>query len=367
MPNTSQNARLDKLLTASEASVERAESNTDLLKVIQEFASYNGPLEFDRTHAWWLFGASLLLIASAVALHWVGKIYSVAQFFHRLEINPYSFGMSAGLLGIVIAVWSLKWMTSKSDRLPSLSKTIARRSSCFHNELTFLKEDSTTTLKKLDEEFGDYRRGDYSRELVESIQGAFTGTLRKLPYTYRQLHFVNQREMLTTVTDEKGNTKTETRVIHDHYDRYSLVIDFPWVSGISIRSDFQTENDYSQPMDTASPDFNKAFRLTGRNEMLCAKFIKPSTVLHLLKLFDLLDSPNLEFSDSGKLCLSFESSDLFAYGAQYSLSSPNYFHAEIAAGIELPRLMSALQWSHELSELHDDNFSSLPPTNRQEK
>lgn len=367
MPNLSQNTRLNKLLAVSEASVARAKSNTDLLKVIHEFASYRGPLEFDHTRAWWFFGTGLLLLASAVILYWIGNISSVALFFYRLEIDPDSFGIGTGFLGIVIAVWSLTWMKSKSDRLPSLSKRIARLSSYFHNGLTFLREDSATTLKELDTEFGDYRRGDYSRKLVESIQGVFTGTLRNLPYTYRQLHYVNQREVHTTVTDEKGNTKTETRVVHDHYDRYSLVIDFPWVTGISVRSDYQSKNDYSHPMDTTSPDFNKAFRLTGRSEMLCAKFIKPSTVLHLLKLFDILHRPNLEFSDSGELCLSFESSDLFAYGAQYSLASPKNFYAEISAGIELPRLMSALQWSHALSELHDDNFSSLTPTNRKEK
>lgn len=367
MANTSQNARLNELLGMCEASIDRAKSNTDLLKVIHQFVSYDGPLEFDRTRAWWFFGTGLFLLASAVALYWLGSIYSVALFFYRLEIDPDSFGMGTGFFGIVIAVWSLAWMKTTSDRLPSLSKRIARLSSYFHNGLTFLSEDSATTLKKLDTEFGDYRRGDYSRELVESVRGVFTGTMRNLPYTYRQLHYVNKREVNTTVTDEKGNTKTETRVVYDHYDRYSLVIDFPWVTGISVRSDYQSENDYSHPMDTASPDFNKAFRLTGRSEMLCAKFIKPSTVLHLLKLFDILDRPNLEFAESGKLCLSFMSSDLFAFGTEYSLATPKRFYSEISAGVDLPRLMSALQWSHALSELHDDNFTSSLPTNRQEK
>ncbi|MFJ2537409.1 hypothetical protein [Pseudomonas sp. NPDC087614] len=367
MTNSSQNARLNKLLAVSEASIDKTESNTDLLKVIHEFASYDGPLEFDRTRAWWFFVTGLLLLASAVALYWIGNISSVALFFYRLEIDPDSFGMGTGFLGIVIAAGSLTWMKSKSNRLPSLSKRIARLSSYFHNGLTFLKEDSATTLKKLDTEFGDYRRGNYSRELVESIQGVFPGTQRNLPYHYRQLHYVNRRTVHTTVTDKDGKTKTETRVVYDHYDRYSLVIDFPWVSGISVRSDDQSENDYPCPMDTASPDFNKAFRLTGRSEILCAKFIKPSTVLHLLKLFDILHRPNLEFADSGKLCLSFASKDLLAFGTEYSLASPNEFYAEISAGIELPRLMSALQWSHALSELHDDNFASYPLTSRQEK
>jgi hypothetical protein len=240
-------------------------------------------------------------------------------------------------------------------------------SSFFHNGLICLEEDSDRTLNRLDAQFGDYSRGNYSRSLVESIQGVFTGTLRKIPYTYRQLHYVNRRKVHTTVTDKDGNQRTETRVVYDHYDRYSLVVDFPWVTGISVRSDDQSENDYAWPMDTASLDFNKAFRLTGQSEMLCAKFIKPSTVLHLLKLFDILHRPNLEFSDNGKLCLSFANNDLFTFSTEYSLTSPNEFYAEIDAGIELPRLMSVLQWSHELSELHDDNFSSLPPVNRQEK
>lgn len=98
MPNASQNARLTELLTVSEASIDRAESNADLLNVIHEFALYNGPLEFDRTRAWWFFGTGLLLLASALALYWIGNIHSVALFFYRLEIDPDSFGMGTGFL-----------------------------------------------------------------------------------------------------------------------------------------------------------------------------------------------------------------------------------------------------------------------------
>ncbi|SMQ24197.1 hypothetical protein SAMN04488483_1481 [Pseudomonas helmanticensis] len=367
MPNTSQNARLNRLLVDSEASLATAESNADLLKTIQAFVSYNGPLKFNYTRAWWFFGTGLLLIAGTVALCWFANTYTVAVFFYQLEIDPVMFGMAIGFLGLVIVVGSLIRMKSQSNRLPSLSNKIARLSSYFHNGLTGLEEDKRVTLNKLDAQFGDYKRGNYSREVVTSIRGVFTGTLRKLPYTYHQLHYVNRRTVHTTVTDKDGKTKTVTRVVYDHYDRYSLVIDFPWVAGISVRSDDHKQNDYPSPMDTASPDFNKAFCLTGSSEIICAKFIKPSTVLHLLKVFNVLQVPNLEFADSGKLCLSFASSDLLTYGTQYSLSSPNEFYAEVDAGVELPRLMSALQWSHALSELHDDNFSASPQKNLQEK
>jgi hypothetical protein len=369
MANTSQNARFNELLAVNEARIDSAESKADLLKVIHEFASYDGPLEFDRTRAWWFFGTGVFLIAGTVAFYGYIKSQTIAAFFSRLDIDPILFGMIPGLLGLGFAIGSMSWMSSKADRLPSLSSRIAELSSYFHNGLIFLEEDSDRTLDKLDAQFGDYSRGNYSRELVESIQGVFTGTLRKIPYKYRQMHYVNKRTVQVSVTDKDGKTRTETRVVYDHYDRYSLVIDFPWVSGISVRSDDQSENDYAWPMDTASLDFNKAFCLTGQSEILCAKFIKPSTVLHLLKLFDILDRPNLEFSDNGKLCLSFASNDLLAFSTEFALASPNEFYAEIDAGVDLPRLMSTLQWSHALSELHDDNFSftATPPKKRKEK
>lgn len=369
MPNTSQNAKLSKLLAVSEASIDSAQSQADLLNVIHEFVSYNGSLKFNFKRAWWLFGTGLSVIAGAFALCWFANTYTVAVIFYQLQIDPIMLGIAVGLVGIAIAIGSLVWMKSKADRLPSLSSKIARLSSYFHNGLMFLEEDSDRTLNKLDAQFGDYSRGNYSRELVESIQGVFIGTLREIPYNYRRLHYVNRRTVHTTVTDKDGKTRTETRVVYDHYDRYSLVIDFPWVSGISVRSDEHSANDYPCPMDTASSDFNKAFCLTGASEISCAKFIKPSTVLHLLKLFNILHRPNLEFSDNGKLCLSFASNDLFAFGTEYSLASPNEFYAEIDAGVELPRLMSALQWSHELSELHDDNFAftATSPKKRTEK
>ncbi|MCU7248041.1 hypothetical protein [Pseudomonas koreensis] len=369
MPNTSQNARLNELLAESEASIDSAESTADLLKVIHEFASYDGPLKFNCTRAWCFFGTGLLLIAGTVVLFGYINSYPVVSFFHSLQIEPGLFGAITVALGIGFAVESMNWMKSKAERLPSLSSKIARLSSYFHNGVFFLEEDSKWALNKLDAQFGDYRRGNYSRELVESIEGVFTGTLRELPYHYRQLHYVNKRKVQVTVTDKDGKTRTETRVVYDHYDRYSLTLDFPWVTGISVRSDDQSENDYSWPMDTASPDFNKSFCLTGQSEILCAKFIKPSTVLHLLKLFEILDRPNLEFSDNGLLCLSFASNDLLAFGTEYSLASPNDFYAEISAGVELPRLMSVLQWSHALTELHDDNFTftASPPNKCKEK
>ncbi|MFJ7312099.1 hypothetical protein ACIQVE_04900 [Pseudomonas sp. NPDC098747] len=367
MSNSSQNARLNKLLAESEASLDTAESNADLLKAIHEFVSYDGPLKFNCTRAWWFFGIGVFLIAGAVAFFGYMNSYTVLSFFYRLQVEPALFGTVTGLLGIGFIGGSLAWMSSKADRLPALSSRIARLSSYFHNGLTRLEEDSRYTLNKLDAQFADYRRGNYSRELVQSLQGVFTGPRHNLPYEYHRLHYVDKRTVKTTVNDGKGGTKTVTRVVYDHYDRYSLVIDFPWVTGISVRSDGHSQNDYPCPMDTASPDFNKAFRLTGRSEMVCAKFIKPSTVLRLLKLFNILNSPNLEFADSGKFCLSFASSDLLTFGTQYSLAAPNEFYAEISAGVDLPRLMSALQWSHALSELHDDNFTASPLTTRQEK
>lgn len=368
-PNTSQNARLNELLTVSEANIDRAESNADLLNVIHEFALYNGSLKFSFTRGWCFFGAGLLLIASAVAFLGYANTYTVTSFFYRLQIDPDLFAVVLGVLGIVSTGGSLVWMKSKSDRLPSLSSKIARLSSYFHNGLTSLEEDPRYTLNKLEAQFADYTRGNYSRQLVQSMRGVFAGPLHNLPYEYHRLHYVDKRTVKTTVDDGKGGTKTETRVVYDHYDRYSLVIDFPWVTGISVRSDGHSQNDYPSSMDTASPDFNKAFCLTGRSEMACAKFIKPSTVLHLLKVFNLLKVPNLEFADSGKLCLSFTTSDLLTFGTQYSLSSPNEFYEEIAAGVALPRLMSALQWSHALAELHDDNFTltATPPKKRKEK
>ena len=81
MPNTSQNARLNKLLAVSEASLDRARSKEDLLEVIQEFASYNGPLKFNYTSAWWFFGTGMVLSASTVALYGYLDSRNVASFF----------------------------------------------------------------------------------------------------------------------------------------------------------------------------------------------------------------------------------------------------------------------------------------------
>jgi hypothetical protein len=367
MASTSQNARLNQLLAIGEANVDRAESQSDLLKEIQTFADFVGPLDFSFKVAWWFFAVGLIFVSSAAALYWFQDTYLIASFFYQLRVDPFLVAFATGLVGLGVAGGSLAWMSSTSDRLPALSSKIARLSSFYHNGLSYLGENPRQTLARLNAQFGDYKRGNYSRELVESIRGVFSGSLRNLAFEYHRLHYVDQRTEVTVVPDGKGGTKTVTRIVYDHYDRYSLVIDFPWVMGISVRSDGHSQNDYACSMDTASPDFNKSYCLTGRSEMQCAKFIRPSTVLHLIKLFDIVSRPNLEFAESGKLCMSFASSDLLSFGTKFSLHAPQQFYTEISEGVELPRLMSALRWAHSLSELHDDNFSSSPTTTTQEK
>ena len=366
MANPSHNERLDELLSTGESNVDQAESQPDLLKQIQRFAEFDGPLEFDFTVAWWFFGIGALLIACGGALYWLGSIALLDALSYRLQIAPLWITLGIALIGLALAGGSLIWINSTSDRLPTLSRNIARLSSFYHNGLKYVDETPGQTLNRLNTQFGDYKRGNYSRELHESIQGTFLGSLRAIPYEYHHLHYVEQRTVVTVVSDGKGGTKTVTQIVYDHYDRYSLVLDFPWVTGISVRSDGHSHNDFAYGMDTASPDFNRAFSLTGLSEMACAKFIRPSTVLHLLGLFKLLNSFNLEFAETGKLCISFSNDDLLSFGTQYSLLAPQQFYTEISKGVELPRLMSVLRWGHALTELHDDNFStSTPPINQE--
>lgn len=359
MGTQSHNKQLLELINSVSDDVDSASSNEDLLAAIQKARNFQGALTFDHTTpgilaatgaAFLALGIWLMLWAPYSARLWLngttGLDYTIIQ-------------LVPAVIGVVVTLSALSYIGSRSNMLPDLSRRIARMSSYFTAGLKRIRKNPEKILSRLMSEFSDYRRGNYSREIELSLGGTYKGDLHRLPYIYHHLHYVNRRVVVETVSDGKGGTKTVTRTVYDHYDRYSLVVRFPWIRGIAVRSDGMSDIDRKVRWETTSTDFNSYFALTGPSLMACAKFAKPTTVLTLLALPSYLASANLEFSAEGNLCLSFGNDNLLDLSLSSSLADPGAFYDEIAKGVQLPQLTSVLGWVHMLAEQHDDNFSPL--------
>jgi hypothetical protein len=314
------NKKLRQLLEQSDARVDAATSTADLLEVIKQLRDFGAPLAFDNATPRLFRNIGLGLIAAT------------------LLFIPFV------VLGIAFLLGGWLVMDHRSGVIDALSKKITHKSSLLTHGLRESFSPEVQVLERLGEEFKDFHRGSYSRQILKSVQGTFLGAVHALPFTYQHLQYVDRESYKTTVPDGVGGTKVETKNIDQEFARHSLVLDFPWVENVVVRGDRHWEVDLEEALDTASSEFNSAFHLTGSTQMACAVFAKPATVLHLLQLHQQLSDVNLEFSEHGRLCL--------------SCSDPGLLAPSATEGLQNLHLL--LSWVHRLAELHDDNFALSP-------
>ncbi|MHC8334776.1 hypothetical protein [Pseudomonas sp. LB3P25] len=330
------NKKLRQLFEQSDAGVEAATSTADLLEVIKQLRAFGGPLEFDNATPRLFRNIGLGLIAAT------------------LLFVPFI------VLGIAFLLGGWLVMDHRSGVIDALSKKITHKSSLLTHGLRESFNPDVQVLESLGKEFKDFHRGSYSRQILKTVQGTYLGAVHELPFTYQHLQYVDRESYKTTVPDGAGGTKVETKTIDREFARHSLVLDFPWVENVVVRGDRHWGVDLEETLDTASSEFNSAFHLTGITQIACAVFAKPATVLHLLQLPQQLSDVNLEFSEHGRLCLSFSDAGLLAPSATEGLKNLQAFEQLVEAGIRLPRLDLLLSWVHRLAELHDDNFALSP-------
>ncbi|MFD2641914.1 hypothetical protein [Pseudomonas japonica] len=366
MGKATQNARLRALIQSVENAIGADSDKEQLLAAVQQVRDFKEPLQFDNATPKTFGLGSLAIIAAAIAFgQWAP--FEAKAWLTRFFAMDYGEALSlVGLVALVVMIASFVFMRVRSNRLRKVSEEIAGYSSWLTLDLRGISTPRDVLLQRLSSDFGDYARGNYSREITYAVQSVHPGAVHELPYAYYQLHYVDKRIVTTTESDGKGGTRTVTRTVYDHYDRYSLVIDFPWVEGVTARTTGGRNLDFEHRHETASSEFNKAFTLSGGSRMACARFAKPVTVLHLLNMHKQLHEMNLEFSWNGQLCMSFENSTLLKFDMHCDLSTPDEFHAWIDEGVRLPRLENALALVHTLAEQHDDNFN-LPSTAAHQK
>ncbi len=319
-------AELVQLLATCNAEVARAKTNEDLLQVIGRLQSFKGGLQFD--HAQPLMLVMLAIVSAIPAMAGVVVMWFIAACF--------------GFASLII------WMSRKAafDELP---KKIARKCSFLSNGLCDPGGTAEERFTQLSGEFEDYERGNDSRRIVDSAGGTYQGARHQLPFVFHHLRYVNSHY--------KSKSDGESERVYESFDRFSLVVDFPWVTGVMVCSDRPNKKRTKRKVfETTSDDFNRAFNFTGDSELACAKFATPTTLAFLLRLCRQLKKVNLEFSNEGRLCLSFDDAEVMAYKDPGTFEDLSGFYANIERGLELPGLFPVLALVHELAELHDNNF-----------
>ncbi|MFK3680305.1 hypothetical protein [Pseudomonas sp. NPDC088890] len=358
MGNRTHNAQLKGVIEFATQTGQSASSKQDLLHAVQAIRDFKGPLRFDNTLPWCLtlLLASLTLVVVGLCYQYPMQATTWAAKVTPDKAHLLLLAVIGGLL--TLTVLSLRAIFKRANLLSGLSTDLARRSSLFSAGLSPIDSPPGLILEQLCEHFEDYQRGNHSRDITRALRGRYQGPLHSFEYAYYQLHYVVRRLEQEEVSDGKGGTRQQTRVVYDHHDRFSLVLDFPWIEGIAVRSGGPSAIDFEHKHQTSSTDFNRAFTLTGASAMACARFAKPVTVVHLLGLKPRFSQLNLEFSlNQGGLCISFDNSDLLGFQLPCDLHSPSEFYALIDAGVPLPALTQLLEAIHTLAEQHDDNFN----------
>ncbi|MGY4663073.1 hypothetical protein ACVWZ9_003867 [Pseudomonas chlororaphis] len=252
------------------------------------------------------------------------------------------------------------------DVVKALSQKIIRKAALLSAGVGDASASGIFTLAVMMNEFAHYRRGNYSRELKNTLLGVYNGAVHDLPYAFHHLHYVDMETYEVSVSDGKGGSRRETRTRYVGYDRYSLVFDFPWTAEVAVRGDKHRSMDREHLYKTTTREFNSAFTLTGATEMACATFATPVTVLKLLQIAKELKDVSFEFSSQSRLCVSFNNDDVVGIATSaVSLAEPVAFHAGLMQGATMPRLRPVLELLHQFAELHDDNFN-LPKKRTQD-
>ncbi|TKB50299.1 DUF3137 domain-containing protein [Ferrimonas sediminicola] len=265
------------------------------------------------------------------------------QVYFGLEI---SFG--ALLLGVGLYLWLRKrkhWRDPVSDRIQHLDIL-------FNNNLLQERVDATGKARQLGRLFRDFDRGNYSREIRALYSGDCTGEVHDFGYQLYHFHYVDKRT--ETYTDSDGKTRTRTR--YDHYDRYGVLLAFPFAKGVSLDGDSRLRF-YGDKYTSASNAFNRAFKVRARDQMEAARLLTPAVVELLTEFGSRFRQPVIEITDKGKMCIAFDDKDLLKLERRHGLDQPDAFKEEIAGHAKLEKLDTLLEMVHNLMRLSDNNFA----------
>ena len=420
------NQKVAQHIAKLRSDVDAATSQDDLLEVITQVKHHPGPLDYrdkiTESVKWLLASACVLCIVFIFMRLWYEQVEPLAQlviddscywlpvalstllasFFHERGWLPVPMVVSFTLLvavmalvtiyvpewpeaywtalrifGYVVSVGEIDnqqfalwfiliitssitwvWLDYRANWRKHLSDKIFLCDALFNNGLTQSKPAPEDKLDALLKQFAEFRRGSGTRDMEQMFAGQYQGEQHS--FNYKLYHF--QYTVKRTQTSSDGNGGYKTKTVHEHRDRYGMLLDFPFANGLCLDAEDEVklkDSVYAEKYQTESNAFNDIYRVQACDKLTAARFLTPAMIETLLDLNRNFISPMVEIAPDGRLCIA-STSKLIIEKRKHSLAKPDEFYQEIAGHTELKRVQKLLAAVHELMRLSDNNFASDP-------
>ena len=337
---SSENKQLATFLQSLRTQIYHAKTREDLRHVLHTVRSFGRPLCYNNTSYWLGFSMGILLGLLAI-------LY--AYWYPNSVSAPWLIG-AGGLTSVIFAV--LIYM--RRSKVNDLSDALFKQDVYLDNNWQSVPYHGKKLAAQLSRQFSEFKRGNHSREIEWLVKGTYQGTDHQFDYHAYHFHYVDQRQVTSTIRDSKGNVRVTTRTVYDHFHRYGLYLPFRFARNIAITNSW-FGGFFSSSYKPASVEFNRKFKVSASDELSAAKFLKPAVVVEIEDLGKALSGLNLEFNAASELCISFEQ-NICQWQRQHGLDEPDAFLQEIEGDQKLVTLQKTLERIHTLMRHSDNNF-----------
>lgn len=308
-----------------------------LLAILDELATLPQPIRYHYRQRW---------IACTAGLVFSGLL---ALLCYHYGLPAAWFGLPAGLGLMSVIPLLLAWLNV--HRLQAFTQALYWHNALLDNALQIVPHNDGAITKGWQQHFAELQRGNHQREFRQLIRGHYTGAEHQFYYHYFHFHYVNKRTQVTT----NGKGQVQTRTVYDHFDRYGLIIPFPYCRHLFITA-FAADGIKGERYTSDSGRFNKLFQVRAADTMQAARFLKPAVIIALEEQATALKQLNLAFSEQGELCISFADKDVLDSKPAYGLDQLTLFRQSIEQPTALPKLSQLLATVHQLLRHSDSNF-----------
>lgn len=340
----SNNQKVNALLAAVRTQVANAQTETDLIKAIEDVKAFGAPIKFNHL-------INYIIAAVLGCLSVLGFLYLYQNGKHANNLVTF-----ATALLVMFSIGTLTLIYSKNKKIRTLEDYIFNRDLQLDNRLTPVAVSAEQHARELGFRFHEFNRGNYSREIRALYQASYQGKEYSFDYHFYHFHYVDKRT--TMHTNSKGQWRTKT--VYDHYDRYGLYLPFHFISNLALISkSISGVSGYNYK--PASIQFNKIYKVIAESEIAAAKFLKPTVVLACEQIAQSFREVNFEFNEETELCMSFRDDDVLTLERKHGFDRPDEFIQEIKGVQILPKLQIALEHIHTLMTYSDNNFRKDNP------
>lgn len=152
-------------------------------------------------------------------------------------------------------------------------------------------------IQDLQHRFPLFDLGNYANNIESTATGILEAAGKTYPFTLYQYHYVDEIED----RDKDGNVTYRYR----HHDRWGIFIENMPIQGISISTYQQKACRLGTKWTTSDIRFNKAYALSGNNEMTLARFFNPARTLMLEHILNAIKGDLYFHPDIPVLCWQF--------------------------------------------------------------